>query len=76
MIDINISDWNKKLRYKTPVEIAEWALGLSENKIVTTSFGIYSSVLLSTISKLDKDIRVVWCDTLYNQPSTYDHASN
>ncbi|WP_405573334.1 phosphoadenosine phosphosulfate reductase family protein [Winogradskyella sp. Asnod2-B02-A] len=76
MIDINISDWNKKLRYKTPVEIAEWALGLSENKIVTTSFGIYSSVLLSTISKLDKDIRVVWCDTLYNQPSTYKHASN
>ncbi|WP_299125028.1 phosphoadenosine phosphosulfate reductase family protein [uncultured Winogradskyella sp.] len=75
MIHIDIDDWNKKLKYKTPIEIAEWALKLSDNYIVTTSFGIYSSVLLSTMSKLDNDIRVVWCDTLYNQPSTYEHAS-
>ncbi|MBF8150193.1 phosphoadenosine phosphosulfate reductase family protein [Winogradskyella sp. F6397] len=76
MIQIDIDVWNKKLRDKTPVEIAEWALTLSNNNIVSTSFGKYSSVLLSTMSKLDKDIRVVWCDTLYNQPSTYEHASN
>ncbi|NRD21318.1 phosphoadenosine phosphosulfate reductase family protein [Winogradskyella eckloniae] len=74
MIDIDIDVWNKKLRDKTPVEIAEWALKLTDNYIVTTSFGIYSSVLLSTMSQLDKDIRVVWCDTLYNQPTTYEHA--
>ncbi|BAO74964.1 phosphoadenosine phosphosulfate reductase family protein [Winogradskyella sp. PG-2] len=73
MIDIDF--WNKKLRDKKPNEIAEWALSLSDNRIVTTSFGIYSSVLLSTMSKIDKGIRVVWCDTLYNQPSTYEHAS-
>ncbi len=76
MINTNIAFWNKKLRDRTPVEIAEWALQLSDNYIVTTSFGIYSSVLLSTMSRLDNDIRVVWCDTLYNQPSTYEHASN
>lgn len=76
MINIDIAIWNKKLRDKTPIEIAEWALQLSDNYIVTTSFGIYSSVLLSTMSKLDKDIRVIWCDTLYNQPSTYEHASH
>ena len=76
MIDIDIDVWNKKLRDKTPNEIAEWALGLSDNKIVTTSFGIYSSVLLSTMSKLDHNIKVVWCDTLYNQPTTYAHASS
>jgi len=75
MINIDIDIWNKKLRDKTPNEIADWALRLSTNKIVTTSFGVYSSVLLSTMSKLDKDIRVVWCDTLYNEPSTYTHAS-
>ena len=28
------------------------------------------------MAKLDKDIRVVWCDTLYNQPSTYAHAAH
>ncbi|WP_179316153.1 phosphoadenosine phosphosulfate reductase domain-containing protein [Winogradskyella undariae] len=76
MIDIDINVWNKKLKDKSPIEIAEWALELSENRIVTTSFGIYSSVLLSTMSQLDNDIRVVWCDTLYNQPSTYEHAAN
>jgi phosphoadenosine phosphosulfate reductase len=75
MINIDIDLWNKKLKDKTPNEIADWALRLSNNKIVTTSFGVYSSVLLSTMSKLDKDIRVVWCDTLYNEPSTYEHAS-
>ena len=76
MINIDIDVWNKKLRDKTPNEISDWALRLSNNKIVTTSFGVYSSVLLSTMSKLDKDIRVVWCDTLYNEPSTYEHASD
>lgn len=76
MIDIDIDVWNKKLRDKSPIEIADWALKLSDNKIVTTSFGIYSAVLLSTISKLESDIRVVWCDTLYNEPSTYKHADN
>ena len=75
MINIDIDFWNKELKNKTPNEIANWALQLSDNYVVTTSFGIYSSVLLSTMSKLDKDIRVVWCDTLYNQLSTYEHAS-
>jgi phosphoadenosine phosphosulfate reductase len=28
------------------------------------------------MSHLDREIKVVWCDTLYNQPSTYTHASN
>jgi phosphoadenosine phosphosulfate reductase len=76
MINLDIDIWNKVLRDKTPHEIADWALRLSENKIVTTSFGKYSSVLLSTMSKLDKNIKVVWCDTLYHEPSTYTHASN
>lgn len=75
-INLDIDFWNKKLRDKTPDEIAEWALRLSNNKILTTSFGKYSSVLLSTMSRLDKNIRVLWCDTLYHEPSTYKHASN
>lgn len=75
MINLDINFWNKKLKDRTPDEIIEWALRLSENRIVTTSFGMYSAVLLSTITRQDKNIRVVWCDTLYNQPSTYKHAS-
>jgi len=76
MINLDIDIWNKILKDKSPDEIVEWALRLSNNRIVTTSFGKYSSVLLSTMSRLDKKIRVVWCDTLYHEPSTYRHATN
>lgn len=73
---IDISYWNRELKSKTPQEIIDWALDLTENKIVTTSFGVYSAVLLSTISKRDNNIKVIWCDTLYNTPETYEHAHN
>lgn len=75
MINLNIEQLNLELKDKTPNQIINWALTLSNNRIVTTSFGIYSAVLLSTMSKHDKNIKVIWCDTLYNQPTTYEHAS-
>ena len=73
---IDIEFWNKYLKDKSPDEIISWALTLTDNRIVTTSFGIYSAVLLSTMSRHDNNIKVVWCDTLYNLSSTYDHASS
>lgn len=75
-INIDIKFWNEILRDKSPDEIIIWALTLTENRIVTTSFGVYSAILLSTITKHDKAIKVIWCDTLFNLPSTYTHASN
>jgi len=74
MKHLDIDTLNKSLRYKAPDDIIKWALTLSDNRIVTTSFGMYSAILLSTMSKQDKNIKVIWCDTLYNQPSTYEHA--
>ena len=73
-VDINF--YNKVLKNKSPDEIISWALKISNKKIVTTSFGVYSEVLLSTISKHDKNIEVVWCDTLFNSLSTYEHAAH
>lgn len=75
MLTINIEEFNKKLRNKSPDEIIDQVLLLSENRIVTTSFGRYSEVLLSSMSKFDKGIKVIWCDTLLNNKSTYEHAS-
>jgi phosphoadenosine phosphosulfate reductase len=37
---------------------------------------VYSEVLLSTFFRKDKNINVIWCDTGYNTPETYDHAMN
>lgn len=76
MIKLDIDTLNKELRNKTPDEIIQWALTLSSNRIVTTSFGKYSAILLSTMSKHDKNIKVVWCDTLFNLPETYAHAES
>jgi phosphoadenosine phosphosulfate reductase len=75
-IKIDIDFWNKELKNQTPNEIINWALQISDNKIVTTSFGIYSEVLLSAISNYDAKIKVIWCDTLFNKDSTYDHAKH
>jgi phosphoadenosine phosphosulfate reductase len=74
--NINIAHWNNELRGKSPEGIISWALGLTENRVVTTSFGIYSAVLLNTFFHQDKDIRVIWCDTGYNTPDTYRHSAD
>ena len=76
MKNLNIEALNKELRDKTPDEIIDWALTLTNERIVTTSFGVYSEVLLSTFFRKDKNINVIWCDTGYNTPETYDHAMN
>ena len=72
--NIDIEFWNRELKSKTPEEIIDWALELTKNRIVTTSFGKYSAVLLSTFHKKDTNIKVIWCDTGYNTSNTYKHA--
>ena len=74
MLGIDLEEHNKKLRHKTPDEIIEWALPLTQRRIVTTSFGVYSAVLLSTFAKKDPNVNVIWCDTGYNNYETYEHA--
>lgn len=75
-VNIDVEFWNEILKKKSPNEIIDWALTLTNNRIVTTSFGRYSAVLLSTMSQHDKNIKVVWCDTLFNSEATYQHAQN
>ncbi|WP_306013617.1 MULTISPECIES: phosphoadenosine phosphosulfate reductase family protein [unclassified Allomuricauda] len=74
-LDIDLEYYNKQFRGIPPEEIISWALQLSKRRIVTTSFGKYSAVLLNTFSIEDPNIDVVWCDTGYNLPETYEHAS-
>ena len=74
-VDIDLEYYNKQFRGIPPEEIITWALQLSNRRIVTTSFGKYSAVLLNTFHNIDPNINVVWCDTGYNLPETYEHAS-
>ncbi len=75
MLNVDIAAENKRLRKKTPTEIIEWAITLSQKRVVTTSFGTYSAVLLNAFSKIDENINVLWCDTGYNNFKTYKHAN-
>jgi phosphoadenosine phosphosulfate reductase len=76
MLDLTLEEANNALRDKFPDEIIQWALGISERRIVTTSFGIYSAVLLKSVSRFDQEIPVIWCDSGYNTPETYAHAEH
>jgi phosphoadenosine phosphosulfate reductase len=76
MLRIDIDNENKRLRKKTPAEIITWAVALSEKRVITTSFGTFSAVLLNAFAKIDKNINVLWCDTGYNNFKTYKHANS
>lgn len=76
MLKIDIKKENERLRHLSPDEIIDWALSLSSKPIVTTSFGVYSAVLLSSFAKKSNQIDIVWCDTGYNDSNTYKHAKN
>ena len=75
MLNIDIEAENKRLKELSPEQIIEWAVNLSDKKIITTSFGVYSAVLLSSVSSKDPSIEVVWCDTGFNDYVTYKHAN-
>lgn len=74
MIRLDIEQQNAILRNQTPDKIIDWAFSLTDKRIVTTSFGLYSDVLLNTFHKRDPYIKVIWCDTGYNNHATYAHA--
>lgn len=76
MDHLDINKLNDKYRNSSPTEIIQSALDFSTNRIITTSFGIYSEVLLSVVSSIDDKIRVLWCDSLFNSNSTYNHANH
>jgi len=71
---MNLEQINKELKDKSPKEIITWAISISENPIVTTNFRPYEVAILQAVSEVQKNIKVIWCDTGYNTPQTYKHA--
>lgn len=71
---INIEQINKDLRKKTPLQIITWAVLNANNPVVTTNFRPYEAAILHAVTRIKKDIKVIWCDTGYNTPQTYKHA--
>nr|WP_299341431.1 phosphoadenosine phosphosulfate reductase family protein [Allomuricauda sp.] len=69
-----IQDWNNRLKEASPSEVVSWALQHAENPVVTTNFRPYEVNILHAVTRVQPEIKVIWCDTGYNTPQTYKHA--
>ena len=73
-MNINLEQINKDLRKKSPLEIILWTVSIADNPVVTTNFRPYEAAILHAVTKVKKNLKVIWCDTGYNTPQTYKHA--
>ena len=69
-----LQEINRQLQGIPPAETIQWLMYKSESPVVTTNFRPYEAAILHACSKVEPNIRVVWCDTGYNTPQTYRHA--
>lgn len=73
-MQLDIDKINSDLKDKSPQEIIQWAISFAKNPVVTTNFRPYEVAILNAVISVNKDIKVIWCDTGYNTPNTYRHA--
>lgn len=69
-----ISHLNHQFKGIPPEEIISWAVERAERPVLTTNFRPYEVAILHAVTDIDRGIPVVWCDTGYNTPQTYEHA--
>ncbi len=75
-MSLNLEQINKDLQRKSPLEIINWAISLANNPVITTNFRPYEVAILRAVTDVQKDIKVIWCDTGYNTVQTYKHAED
>ena len=73
-MNLELDKINKELQDKRPSEIISWAISLAKNAVITTNFRPYEVAILNAVTEVDKNIKVIWCDTGYNTVQTYKHA--
>ena len=73
-MSLDLDKVNKELQGKSPEEIISWAISYAKNPIITTNFRPYEVAILNAVTEVQKDIKVIWCDTGYNTIQTYKHA--
>ena len=76
VMSLNLEQINKDLQRKRPLEIINWAISLANNPVITTNFRPYEVAILRAVTDVQKDIKVIWCDTGYNTVQTYKHAED
>jgi len=69
-----IAKLNIQFKGIPPSEIISWAIKNSKKAVITTNFRPYEVAILNAVVDVKNDIPVIWCDTGYNTPNTYQHA--
>lgn len=72
---MDVNKINEQLKGKSPQEIIKWAIDFAKKPLVTTNFRPYEVAILHASTQVEKDLKVIWCDTGYNTPNTYKHAN-
>ncbi|MGJ8745412.1 phosphoadenosine phosphosulfate reductase family protein [Polaribacter sp.] len=75
-MSVNLEQINEDLKSKSPAEIIAWAISFAKNPVITTNFRPYEVAILKAVTDVQKDIKVIWCDTGYNTVQTYKHAED
>jgi phosphoadenosine phosphosulfate reductase len=74
--EIDPASSNRFLETANAEERLDWGLDtFGEGFALTTSFGIQSAVLLHMVSRLSAQVPVIWVDTGYLPPETYQYAA-
>ncbi|MGB3404545.1 MAG: phosphoadenylyl-sulfate reductase [Microcoleaceae cyanobacterium] len=74
-IQLNFTDANSKLNQMDAEQIVYWAADtFKAGLVMSTSFGIQSAVMLHLVTKVVPNIPVIWIDTGYLHPETYQFA--
>ncbi|MCM4169453.1 Phosphoadenosine phosphosulfate reductase [Arenibacter antarcticus] len=69
-----ILNLNQQFKGIPPEEIISWAIQYAQRPLVTTNFRPYEVAILNAVTEVSSNIPVIWCDTGYNTPQTYQHA--
>ena len=76
VMSLNLGQINRDLQGKSPLEIINWAASLAKSPVISTNFRPYEVAILKAVTDVQKDIKVIWCDTGYNTVQTYKHAED
>lgn len=72
-MSLNIDEINERLG-NDPQALVEWALSLDKRPICTTNFRPFEAVILHMVTQVRPDLPIVWMDSGYNTPATYQFA--
>lgn len=59
---------------RDPQALVNWAVGLKRKAICTTNFGPFEAVILHMVTRVQPDMPIVWMDSGYATPATYQCA--